>query len=93
AVAMLIVPAMFAAQLSTRLPVRLVLTVGHSVISAVLGYHLSIWLKCSAAGAMVVCGSLLFALAWAVTALLARRAASSPEPENSGLQSAATLPG
>jgi len=93
AVAMLIVPAMFAAQLSTRLPVRLVLTAGHAVISALLGYHLSIWLKCSAAGAMVVCGSLLFALAWAVTALMARRPVSTSEPESSGLQSAATLPG
>jgi len=73
AVAMLIVPAMFAAQLSSRLPRRLVLTVGHAVISAVLGYHLSIWLRCSAAGAMVVCGSVLFVLAWGGTALAAKR--------------------
>lgn len=73
AVAMLIVPAMFAAQLSNRLPWRLVLTVGHAVVSAVLGYHLSLWLRCSTAGAMVVCGSVLFVLAWGGTALAAWR--------------------
>ncbi len=69
AVAMLIVPAMFAAQLSTRLPVRLVLTAAHATVSAVIGYHLSIWLQCSPAAAMVVCGSLLFVAAWGGTAL------------------------
>jgi manganese/zinc/iron transport system permease protein len=67
AVAMLIVPAMFAAQLSARLPVRLVLTVGHAAASAVLGFHLSVWWNCSAAAAMVVAGSGLFLLAWAGT--------------------------
>lgn len=71
AVAMLIVPAMFAAQLSARLPVRLILTALHAAVSAVTGYHLSLWLDCSAAAAMVVCGSVLFLLAWAGTATAA----------------------
>ncbi|MFT3992476.1 MAG: metal ABC transporter permease, partial [Luteolibacter sp.] len=56
-VAMLIVPPMFAAQLSHRLPQRLLLTLLHAVVSAVVGYHLSVWLNCSVAGAMVVAGS------------------------------------
>lgn len=64
AVAMLIVPAMFAAQLSDRLPARLGLTVAHAAVSALLGYHLSVWLQCSAAGAMVVAGAGLFVAAW-----------------------------
>jgi manganese/zinc/iron transport system permease protein len=64
AVAMLIVPPMFAAQLSHRLPRRLGLTVIHAAISALLGLHLSIWLECSAAGAMVVAAALLFVAAW-----------------------------
>jgi len=72
AVAMLIVPAMFAAQLSSRLPMRLLLTTLHSVASAVAGYHLSVWLECSAAAAMVVCGSIFFAIAWGATALVSK---------------------
>ena len=88
AVAMLIVPAMFAAQLSRRLPVRLALTVLHAGASALLGYHLSVWLECSAAGAMVVCGSIMFLLAWAATAWHARR----PMLENSESRSGEALP-
>jgi manganese/zinc/iron transport system permease protein len=64
AVAMVVVPPMFAAQLSDRLPVRLVLTVVHAFLSAVIGFHLSVWLKCSAAGAMVVAAALLFTGVW-----------------------------
>ncbi|MBE2181215.1 MAG: metal ABC transporter permease [Chthoniobacterales bacterium] len=64
AVAMLIVPAMFAAQLSNRLPVRLGLTIIHAAVSSLLGYHLSVWLQCSTAGAMVVAGAGLFTAAW-----------------------------
>jgi manganese/zinc/iron transport system permease protein len=64
AVAMLIVPPMFAAQLSSILPVRLGLTVLHAGLSAVLGLHLSVWLNCSGAGAMVVAAAFLFVLAW-----------------------------
>lgn len=69
AVAMLIVPPMFAAQLSDRLPARLGLTVLHAAFSAVLGLHLSVWLNCSAAGAVVVVAAVLFCLAWAGTAV------------------------
>jgi manganese/zinc/iron transport system permease protein len=72
AVAMLIVPPMFAAQLAGRLPARLALTVVHAAASALLGLHLSVWLNCSAAGAMVVVGSLLFVAAWIGTALRAK---------------------
>lgn len=92
AVAMLIVPAMFAAQLSSNLPCRLALTTGHAGASALIGYHLSLWLKCSAAGAMVVSGAALFAVAWGGTALQRRQAATISGPENSALQSAASPP-
>lgn len=64
AVGMLIVPPMFAAQLSERLPLRLGLTVFHAAASAVIGLHLSVWLNCSAAGAMVVAAALLFVVVW-----------------------------
>jgi ABC-type Mn2+/Zn2+ transport system permease subunit len=66
---MLVVPGMFAAQLSDRLPTRFLLVVIHSIVSAVLGYHLSIWLNCSTAGAIVVVGAILFVIAWLLTAL------------------------
>lgn len=71
AVAMLVVPAMFAAQLSDRLPVRFALVLLHAAVSSVAGYQLSVWLDCSPAGAMVVAGALLFVAAWSGT--LARR--------------------
>jgi manganese/zinc/iron transport system permease protein len=64
AVAMVIVPPMFAAQVSDRLPLRLGLTVFHAAMSALLGLHLSVWLNCSAAGAIVVAGTVLFVGAW-----------------------------
>jgi manganese/zinc/iron transport system permease protein len=65
AVAMLIVPPMAAAELSDRLPARLGWTVAHAALSALLGFHLSVWLNCSAAGAMVVAGAAIFAVLWA----------------------------
>jgi len=64
AVAMLIVPPMFAGMLSNHLPTRLVLTVVHAAASSLIGYHLSVWLECSAAGAMVVAAALLFVIVW-----------------------------
>ena len=67
AVAMLVVPPMFAAQLSDRLPMRFALVFFHAALSSLLGYQLSVWLNCSPAGAMVVVGAMLFLLAWAVT--------------------------
>ncbi len=68
-IAMLVVPPMFAAQLSERLPTRLLLTTIHALLAALIGYHLSVWLECSAAGAMVVASALLFVGAWIGTAL------------------------
>jgi manganese/zinc/iron transport system permease protein len=79
AVAMLIVPPMFAAQLSDRLSVRLLLTSAHALVSAVLGLHLSIWLECSTAGAMVVAGAGLFAAVW-LWSLLRSIRTPSPAP-------------
>lgn len=64
AVAMLIVPPMFAAQLSDRLSMRLVLTLVHACVSSLAGLHLSMWLNCTAAGAMVVAGAGMFAVVW-----------------------------
>jgi manganese/zinc/iron transport system permease protein len=64
-VAMLIVPPMFAAQLSDNLPVRYLLTLLHAALGSVIGYHLSVWLNCSPAGAMVVAGAALFVAVWA----------------------------
>lgn len=69
AVAMLIVPAMFAAQLSFHLPTRFVLTAVHSGVSSLLGFHLAVWLGCSTAAAMVVVGALLFLAAWGLTSI------------------------
>lgn len=84
AVAMLIVPPMFAGQLSDKLPTRLWLTVLHAFLSSLLGLHLSVWLNCSGAGAMVVAASLLFVIVW-VYSLISRaihqRTTSQPEPE------------
>lgn len=67
AVAMLIVPPMFAAQISDRLSVRLLLILFHALVAALVGYHLSIWLHCSTAGAMVVASAILFLIAWCWT--------------------------
>lgn len=63
-IAMLILPGATATLLSQRLPVILWLTVGHGAMSAVLGLHLGLWLNCTLAGAMVVVGTVLFAVAW-----------------------------
>jgi manganese/zinc/iron transport system permease protein len=75
-VAMLILPGATAALLSHRLPACLALTVAHAALSAVGGIHLALWLECSVAGAMVVVGTVLFALAWLLSptqGLLGRR--------------------
>lgn len=64
--AMLVVPGMFAAQISDRLPKRLVLTVLHAVLASLGGYHLSLWWQCSTAGAMVLVSALLFVVVWIV---------------------------
>jgi manganese/zinc/iron transport system permease protein len=63
-IAMLIIPGATASLLTQRLPWIHLLTVLHGAISAVLGTHLSIWLECSIAGAIVVVGIGLFGLSW-----------------------------
>jgi manganese/zinc/iron transport system permease protein len=63
-IAMLILPGATSSLLSQRLPTVLTLSVLHAALSSVLGVHLSLWLECSIAGAMVVMGGLLFVLAW-----------------------------
>ena len=63
-IAMLILPGATASLLVHRLPPMFGITVLHAALSAVSGIHLAVWLDCSEAGAMVVAGSALFALAW-----------------------------
>ena len=63
-IAMLILPGATASLLAYRLPPMFGITVLHAALSAVGGIHLAVWLDCSEAGAMVVAGSALFALAW-----------------------------
>jgi manganese/zinc/iron transport system permease protein len=72
-VAMLILPGATASLLSTRLPTIFVLIVLYSAVSAVGGSHLALWLDCSTAGAMVVAGCILFAIAWGISVLVRRR--------------------
>ena len=83
---MLIVPPMFAAQLSERLPSRLGLTVLHAALSAVIGLHLSIWLNCSAAGAMVVAAAFLFVAVWAASQIGRHLRRKMPEAQTPGVQ-------
>lgn len=63
-IAMLILPGATASLLTTRLPKVHLLSILHAALSSVLGVSLGTWLNCSMAGAMVVAGALLFALAW-----------------------------
>jgi manganese/zinc/iron transport system permease protein len=63
-IAMLILPGATAYLLTHRLPAMMLLSVVHSALSVILGLHLAVWLNCSMAGAMVVAGGALFALAW-----------------------------
>jgi manganese/zinc/iron transport system permease protein len=63
-IAMLILPGATASLVTDRLGRRMILSVIHSALSAVLGMHLSVWLDCSPSGAAVVAGSGLFAVAW-----------------------------
>jgi manganese/zinc/iron transport system permease protein len=63
-VAMLILPGATASLLSHRFPVIMLLTVLNAALSSVLGIHLSVWLDCSTAAAMVVVAAALFTLVW-----------------------------
>lgn len=63
-IAMLILPGATASLWATRLTVILWLSVLNAALSALLGFHLAVWLDCSTAGAMVVMASVLFLLTW-----------------------------
>lgn len=64
AIALMIVPAATAHLLANRLSTMLLVAVGHAVISAVVGVYVSIWVNASTAGAIVVVGGVLYALAF-----------------------------
>ncbi|HMJ91668.1 MAG TPA: metal ABC transporter permease [Candidatus Acidoferrum sp.] len=63
-IAMLVLPGATASLLSHRMGLIFAITILHAALSSVLGVHLGLWLNCSLAGAMVVMGAALFALAW-----------------------------
>jgi len=63
-IAMLILPGATASLITHRLPFVLLLSVVHGALSSLLGIHLSVWLECSMAAAMVVMGTVLFVAAW-----------------------------
>lgn len=63
-IAMLILPGATLSLITHRLPFRLLGSVGHAALSSVLGLHLSIWLDCTPAGAMVVAGTGIFGIVW-----------------------------
>ncbi len=64
-IALIIVPAATAHVLTDRLETMMAVAIAHTVISAVLGMYVSVWLNCSSAGAIVVVGGLLYLLAFA----------------------------
>jgi len=64
AIALMIVPAATAHLLANRLSTMLMVAVAHAVLSAVLGVYVSIWINASTAGAIVVVGGALYALAF-----------------------------
>jgi manganese/zinc/iron transport system permease protein len=63
-IAMLILPGATSFLLTHRLWKAMLLSVAHAALSTLLGIHLSVWLSCSVAAAMVVMGSVLFVFAW-----------------------------
>ena len=63
-VATLILPGATAHLITARMKVIFILTVIHAIMCSLAGYHLSVWLNCSVAGAMVVASTGLFILAW-----------------------------
>ncbi|HET9524450.1 MAG TPA: hypothetical protein VFO90_09460, partial [Terrimicrobiaceae bacterium] len=69
-----------------HLPSRLGLTVLHAALSAVIGLHLSVWLNCSAAGAMVVAASLLFTAVWATSQIGRHFRRKMPAAQTPGVQ-------
>lgn len=66
-IAMLIMPGVTSALLSERLPSILLLSVLFAAMYSIGGLHIATWLDCSPAGAMVVCGFLIFCFVWLVS--------------------------
>ena len=74
-ISMLIAPGATAYLFTDRLPTMLWISAGHGIFCAFAGWHLSVWLDCSTAGAMAVVGAGLFFTALVVSprhGLLAR---------------------
>jgi len=63
-VAMLIVPGATAMLLSMRLPTVMLISCVHALLSALVGYHLALWLNCNSSAAIVVTGMGFFCMAW-----------------------------
>lgn len=84
AIAMLIVPPMFASQISDRLVTRMILVCLHAFASSLFGYHIAVWLECSTAGAMVVFGSILFLVSWFTTIVYTKYSICSDTTNSSG---------
>ena len=63
-VAMLIIPGAFALLLTDRLWKALIISIGHAAVSAVLGYHVALWLNSNVPATVVTVGLALFVLAW-----------------------------
>lgn len=64
AIALMIVPAATAHLLANRLSTMLLVAVAHAVFSSVAGVYVSIWINASTAGAIVVVGGIIYALAF-----------------------------
>ena len=64
-VAMLIIPGATALLLTDRLWKAFALTLVHTALSVVIGFHVGLWLDSNLPAAMVVVGLILFFLAWA----------------------------
>lgn len=64
AIAMIIVPAATAHLVADRLWVMLAVAVAHAIVSTVLGMYAAVWMNTSAAGAIVVVGGCLYAIAF-----------------------------
>ena len=63
-IAMLILPGATARLLSNRLGVMMALTVIDCAVASLVGVHLSYWLNCSMAAAIVVAATFVFGMVW-----------------------------
>lgn len=63
-IAMLIFPGASASLIAKRLPAIIVLSFVFAFLSALIGLHIAFWMNCSIAGAMVVAGTMIFAVVY-----------------------------